>query len=71
MQRKSFFIFGAILLILATGFVTLRATSSVKAEEPTCCEKKATQCTEKPRSADDMLPENLSHQFIMISSPGL
>jgi hypothetical protein len=71
MQRKSIFIFGSILLILLAGFLTLRATSVVTIEESTCCEKNATSCPEKTKSADDMLPENLSHQFIMITSPGL
>lgn len=67
MQRKSIYIFGFIILILTSGFFTLRSTAVPTKEESTCCKKKNAECTETPKRADDMLPENLSHQFIMIT----
>lgn len=67
MQRKSVFIFGFILILLLAAFVTLRSNSAVKPEQSTCCEKPGTECTDKKKNADDLLPENLSHQFIIIT----
>jgi hypothetical protein len=68
MQRKSIFIFGFIILILTSGFLALRSTAVPIKEESTCCKKKNNAaCAETPKRADDMLPENLSHQFIMIT----
>lgn len=67
MQAKRLLIFGFIILLLASGFVALRSNAPVTSEEPTCCKKKNTDCTDQGKKADDLAPESLSRQFISIT----
>jgi hypothetical protein len=70
MQRKTrvFFAPIAILLVLTLLIYQLPARPEAKpAQDSSCCKEK-TSCSEPVKSAaDDLMMENLSRQFILVS----
>jgi hypothetical protein len=68
MQKKNWITIGIITLLLASSLVALYGHTPGQKQsdaDSTCCIKEK-KCVEKPRPSGEVLPENLSRQFIFI-----
>jgi hypothetical protein len=67
MQRKNWIIIGLIGVALCASSFLLPSKPAPVEEKSTCCQQPGSHCTEKSKGTGEVLPENLSHQFIFIS----
>lgn len=71
MKKINLLFIATFIIAIGTAFVSLTSSASdvKKAEAPTCCKKKATECpTEnKKNSSGEMIMESMSRQFISMS----
>lgn len=72
MRKNNWIYLALVAIIVATSFIVLTSSASdVKAKEsPTCCKKKAAECSPgiKKTGNGDLIMENMSRQFISISA---
>jgi hypothetical protein len=72
MKKKNWIFPAFIILLLSLAVITEGSSSPVSKEkcEPTCCSKKMGGCPEKAgnKTGSEFILDNLSHQFLLISS---
>jgi hypothetical protein len=71
MQKKHFFSFGFIALVLVAGYLALNQPVKQEEAKATCCKKTSPdprECTGDTKTGNPVKTdlENLSHQFIFI-----
>jgi hypothetical protein len=68
---KKLLVAAAIAAVLIAGLFAFRPNADKCTKGQVCCEKTSPQCDkEEKKAADDVILENLSRQFITITSSG-
>lgn len=69
MQKKNWILLGLIAFLITATLLAWPAQAPPQTEESTCCQKNDAECVEQINGTGEMLPENLSRQFIFMLAP--